>query len=476
MIPRKTKIVCTIGPASRSKKRITELIRAGMNVARINLSHGTEEEHSKEIDIIRKASKDLKTPVAILLDLQGPKIRVGELDGYVFLKRGKEFVITTRAVRGNDRVVSTSYKELPKDVRPGNYILLDDGIIRLKVKKIEGKDVICQVVDGGILKAHKGINLPGINVSSRSITKKDIKDLHFGMQMGVDYIGVSFVRRAEDLLDVKRLISKGGKNIPLIAKLEKPEALHDLEGILKVTDGVMVARGDLGVEMSLEEVPAAQKEIILKANRCRIPVIVATQMLESMTDSPRPTRAEVSDVANAIFDGTDAVMLSGETAIGKYPVETTKMMSAIVSSAEKNIREDRTRLRRNTEERGILSHPDAVCDAAFHAALEIKARAIIAFTQSGLTTLLMSKYRPNIPIIGYTPYDQVQNRMSLYWGVMPKIMRLIEGTDELINEVEKSLIADKLAKKGDSLIIILGSPIYSRGTTNLMKIHKIERV
>lgn len=476
MSNRRTKIVCTIGPATRSKQKIKELIKAGMNMARINLSHGKREEHNRDIGLIRRISKDLDIPVAIRLDLQGPKIRVGDIkDGSVLLKKGREFIITTRNISsGNDQIVSTGYKNLHRDVKPGNLVLLDDGIMKLRVKKVKGRDVICQVVDGGVLKPHKGINLPGVDVSASSMTKKDLEDLNFGIEKEVDYIGVSFVRKAKDIKDVKRIILKKDKDIPLIAKLEKPEALQDLDGILKVSDGVMVARGDLGVEMSLERVPTAQKEIIQKANKARIPVIVATQMLESMTSSPRPTRAEVSDVANAIYDGTDAVMLSGETAIGSYPIETIKMMSSIASMAEANVNGN-IRHRRMAGDRGILTHPDAVCTAAFHAAHEIKARAIIAFTQSGSTALLMSKYRPNIPIIAYTPQEEVRRRINLYWNVIPKIMRPVESTDELIVEVENSLLNDRIAKKGDSLVILLGWPVYRKGTTNLMKIHKIER-
>jgi pyruvate kinase len=475
MSDRKTKIVCTIGPASRNKKTIRELVRAGMNMARINLSHGKIEEHARDINTIRQVSKELGIPVPILLDLQGPKIRVGDLEnGSVILKKGKEFTITTRNIgKGRDNIVSTVYKNLHKDVKKGDSILLDDGIMKLKVKKIKGRDVVCQVIDGGVLKPHKGINLPGVDVSVSSMTKKDFEDLKFGIDKGVDYIGVSFVRRAKDIKEVKRVMSKKGKYVPIIAKLEKPEVLDDIDEILKEVDGVMVARGDLGVEMSLEMVPVAQKGIIQKANRARVPVIVATQMLESMTNSPRPTRAEVSDVANAIFDDTDAVMLSGETAVGKYPVETVKMMSSIATVAEKNASQSFI-FRRRTEERGVLTQPDAVCNAAFVAAHEIKAKAIVTFTQSGYTALLMSKYRPNIPIIAYTPHEETRRRINLYWGVMPKIMRPIEGTDELIMELEKSLISDRIAKKGDTLLILLGWPLYVKGTTNLMKIHKIE--
>ena len=474
MNQRKTKIVCTIGPATRSKKKIRELVKAGMNMARINLSHGKKDEHARDINTIRQVSKGLDTPVPILLDLQGPKIRVGDLEnGSVFLRKGKEFTITTRNIgKGRDEIVSTVYKDLHKDVKKDDSILLDDGIMKLKVLRVKGKDVVCKVIDGGILKPHKGINLPGVNVSASSMTKKDLEDLNFGIKEGVDYIGVSFVRRAKDIKDVKRVMSRMNKYIPIIAKLEKPEVLNEIDEVLDEVDSVMVARGDLGVEMSLQMVPVAQKNIIKKANKVRVPVIVATQMLESMTNSPRPTRAEVSDVANAILDGTDAVMLSGETAVGKYPVQTVKMMASIAEETEKNMSVTKAfRMRR--DDRGVLTHPDAVCSAAFVAAHDIKAKAIVAFTQSGYTALLMSKYRPGMPIIAYTPQEETRRRINLYWGIMPKIMRPIKSTDELIMEVEKSLIADKLAKKGDTLLLLLGWPLYVQGTTNLMKIHEI---
>jgi len=472
MIPiRNAKIVCTIGPASSSPKVIERLIKAGMDVARLNFSHGTHDEHKKVIKSIRDTSRRLKKAVAILQDLQGPKIRTGLLkDGRVVLKSGNRFILTGRKLIGTSEIISTTYPAMYRDVKKGDRILLDDGLMSLKVNNVKGTDITCEVINGGVLTDHKGINLPGIKVGLSSITKKDIEDLYFGIGQCVDYVAISFVRTDKDVKSVKDIIKKGGVFIPVIAKLEKPEAIDNLEKIMDAADGLMVARGDLGVEMSPEAVPVIQKNIINMANRKEKPVITATQMLESMINNPRPTRAEASDVANAIFDGTDAVMLSGETASGKYPVESVEIMARIISAAESGS------LYRHVSDRRrgrISTFPDAVSSAAVHASHQIEAKLIVVFTQSGSTALFVSKQRPSMPIIAYTPIENIMRRLNLYWGVIPKTMGLIEDTDGLIREMDRSLVADKLVRKGDSVVILMGMPISQKGVTNMMKLHRV---
>ena len=472
MIPiRNAKIVCTIGPASSSPKVIERLIKAGMDVARLNFSHGTHDEHKKVIKSIRDTSRRLKKAVAILQDLQGPKIRTGLLkDGRVVLKSGNRFILTGRKLIGTSEIISTTYPAMYRDVKKGDRILLDDGLMSLKVNNVKGTDITCEVINGGVLTDHKGINLPGIKVGLSSITKKDIEDLYFGIGQCVDYVAISFVRTDKDVKSVKDIIKKGGVFIPVIAKLEKPEAIDNLEKIMDAADGLMVARGDLGVEMSPEAVPVIQKNIINMANRKEKPVITATQMLESMINNPRPTRAEASDVANAIFDGTDAVMLSGETASGKYPIESVEIMVRIISAAESGS------LYRHVSDRRrgrISTFPDAVSSAAVHASHQIEAKLIVVFTQSGSTALFVSKQRPSMPIIAYTPIENIMRRLNLYWGVIPKTMGLIEDTDGLIREMDRSLVADKLVRKGDSVVILMGMPISQKGVTNMMKLHRV---
>lgn len=481
MIPiRNAKIVCTIGPASSSPKVIEKLIKAGMDVARLNFSHGTHDEHKKVINHIRVTSRKFKKAVAILQDLQGPKIRTGLLkDGKTILKSGDKFVLTGRNILGTSEIVSTTYPAMYRDVKKGDNILLDDGLMSLKVNNVKGTDITCEVINGGVLTDHKGINLPGIKVGLSSITKKDIEDLYFGIGQCVDYVAISFVRTDKDVKSVKDIIRKklapvsskqGGVFIPVIAKLEKPEAIDNLEKIVDEADGVMVARGDLGVEMSPEAVPVIQKNIINMANKKEKPVITATQMLESMINNPRPTRAEASDVANAIFDGTDAVMLSGETASGKYPVESVEIMARIISAAESGS------LYRHVSDRRmdrISTYPDAVSSAAVHASHQIEAKLIVVFTQSGSTALFVSKQRPSMPIIAYTPIENIMRRLNLYWGVIPKTMGLIEDTDDLIREMDRSLVSDKLVRKGDSVVILMGMPISQKGVTNMMKLHRV---
>ena len=441
-----------------------------MNVARLNFSHGTHAEHAKNIALLRAAALEMKKTVAILADLQGPKIRTGVLagGGPVLLRTGQEFTITTAKVLGDSTRVSTVFEPLPREVRPGNRILLSDGLIELRVKQVRRSEIICDVVNGGALGENKGINLPGVKLRVPALTPKDKADLKFALGAGADYIAVSFVRRPEDVTLAKQLIRKAKKETPVIAKLEKPEAIENLDAILRVADGVMVARGDLGVEMSPEDVPVVQKQIIRRAREFRRPVITATQMLESMTENPRPTRAEASDVANAIFDGSDAVMLSAETANGKYPVEAVSMMARIIESAEESVEEFP---RPAPQEK--LKIAETVAELVCHASRELHMKLIVVFTHSGFTARLISRYRPRVPIIALTPEAETRRRMALIWGVLPLESRDQHRVDTLAEMTEKKLLQERLVRKGDVIGIIAGTPMGVRGTTNFMKFHVI---
>jgi pyruvate kinase len=470
MNSRHSKIVCTIGPATRSPRMIRKLIAAGMDVARLNFSHGTHQEHAQSIAMLRDAAAEHKRPLAILADLQGPKIRTGALagGGTVLLRGGQKFVITTAKVLGDSTRVNTTFHPLPREVKPGDRILLSDGLIELRVDKTSRSEVICQVVNGGILGEHKGINLPGVKLHVPAITEKDRLDLRFALAHGADYIAASFVRRAEDVHLAKELVRRARKDTPVIVKLEKPEAIENLEQILPVSDGVMVARGDLGVEMNPEQVPVVQKNIIARAREFRRPVITATQMLESMTENPRPTRAEASDVANAIFDGTDAVMLSAETATGKYPVEAVGMMARIIEVAESSIHEFP---RPAGQER--LKIAETVAESVCHASRELHMKLIAVFTHSGFTARLISRYRPLVPIVAFSPEVETRRRMALLWGVTPRSIVDIKKIDALPGLAEKRLLEERLVRKGDVIGIIAGTPMGVRGTTNIMKFHVI---
>jgi pyruvate kinase len=470
MISRHSKIVCTIGPVTRTPRMIRKLIDAGMDVARLNFSHGTHEEHAQNIASLREAAVLMKKPIAILADLQGPKIRTGALagGGSVALRTGQKFVITTAKVLGDSTRVSTIFRPLPHEVQPGDRILLSDGLIELRVERVRSHEVHCQVVNGGILGEHKGINLPGVQLHVPALTEKDRLDLRFALKQGVDYIAVSFVRRAEDVVLAKSLIRRAKKDTPVIAKLEKPEAIENLEEILRVSDGVMVARGDLGVEMNPECVPVVQKNIIARAREFRRPVITATQMLESMTENPRPTRAEASDVANAIFDGSDAVMLSAETATGRYPVEAVSMMARIIEQAEESIHEYP---RPATQER--LKVPETVAELVCHASRELHMKLIAVFTHSGFTARLVSRYRPLVPIVAFSPEAHTRRRMALLWGVTSRSILDIKKIDGLAMIAEKRLMEERLVRRGDVIGIVAGTPMGIRGTTNFMKFHVI---
>src|SRR6202163_1543337 len=467
---RHSKIVCTIGPASRSPRIIERLLRAGMDVARLNFSHGSHANHAETIALLRAAALALHKPIAILADLQGPKIRTGALAGRaaVVLRSGQTFVITTARILGDSTRVSTVFKPLPREVHRGDRILLSDGFIELRVKQVRGREVICEVVNGGALGDNKGINLPGIKLRVPALTTKDRADLVFALKQGANYIAVSFVRRPEDVLLAKTLIRRAGKDTPVIAKLEKPEAIENLDAILRVADGVMVARGDLGVEMNPERVPVVQKTIIKRAREFRRPVITATQMLESMTENPRPTRAEASDVANAIFDVSDAVMLSAETATGKYPVEAVGMMARIIEEAEASITEFP---RPAPQER--LKVAETVAELVCHASRELHMKLIAVFTHSGFTARLVSRYRPLVPIVAFSPEEVTRRRMALIWGVRPRSIPDVRKVDGLAVVAEKRLLEERLVRKGDVIGIVAGTPMGIRGTTNFMKFHII---
>ena len=468
MTPIRTKIVCTIGPATQSRKVLKELILAGMDVARLNFSHGTHANHKKVADSIKSLSRSLKRPVAIMLDLQGPKIRTGLIKGgSLTIKAQDPFTITTRPIEGEPGIVSTGYGGITRDLQPNDKILMDDGLIELRVESKDKTDLFCKVVTGGVVREHKGINLPGITSSIDAVTEKDKKDLDFGLDMGIDFVAASFVRNAGDVQILKRILKKKGVNIPVISKIEKPEALDKLGEILDVSEGIMVARGDLGVELSPEKVPVAQKKMISLANKKRKLVITATQMLESMTEHPLPTRAEASDVANAIVDGTDAIMLSGETSVGKYPVKSVKMMTRIARVTEKNFPAIATFSRKTS------SFSDTISEAACLAAENLGLSAITPFSQSGFTARLISKYRPSVPIIALTSSEAVQRSLALCWGVQALLLPLMDNSDNMVKAMVKQLRNKRLLRKKDRIIIVAGFPLKQLGKTNMMKLHVV---
>ncbi|MCJ7509060.1 MAG: pyruvate kinase [candidate division Zixibacteria bacterium] len=469
----KTKIICTIGPATSSKDRIAKLIKTGMNVARLKFSHGTHKEHQKSFNLIRECSKKLNSPVAILMDLSGPKIRVGKLeDNKIQLIKGASVTLTSESVLGTSEKIPVSYPDLPKEVKRGDAILLNDGLIELKVINTNGKEIKCKVIVGGPLSSHKGINLTRGILKVRSLTPKDKGDLIFGIGLGVDFVALSFVRRAEDILEAKRVIEQHKAAIPVIAKIEKHEALKNIDSILKVADGLMVARGDLGVEIPIERIPFVQKMLIGKANQLGKPVITATQMLRSMVDHPRPTRAEVTDIANAICDGTDAIMLSEETAVGRYPIEAVKMMVKVARRTEKMFCFERIFVRRKASK--SRSIPAATSHAACVLAYDLKAKAIMTCTVSGSTSRMVSKYRPSVPVLALTPKADTARRLSLVWGVYPVLVKELRDADDIIKKSMSIAKQMRLAKSGDVFVITAGVPIAASGTTNLIKIEIVE--
>jgi pyruvate kinase len=467
---RRAKIICTVGPSSSSEAVLRDLMRLGMDVARLNFSHGTHEEHGRVMERLRRAAEKEDRTICILQDLQGPKIRTGELKGHthVTLKAGSKITITPREIEGTASLISTTFRDLAREVQTGARILLSDGLIELRVSRVRGNDVECEVINGGLLGEHKGINLPGIALSIPALTEKDRADLEFGLKHGVDMIAVSFVRSGADVGTAKQLIATHGSDVPVIAKLEKPQALEHLEEILEVTDGVMVARGDLGVEMPPEKVPIIQKHIIRRAADWRKPVITATQMLESMVENPRPTRAEASDVANAVFDGSDAVMLSAETASGRYPREAVTMMARIVVEAEQNVQDFRYRRR----DKHSLSVAETICEAIAHAAEDLPMGAIAVFTETGNTARMISKYRPKASIFAFSYLPAVCNRMNLLWGVHPLMQPPVHNGDEMLTAAEQALLSRGRLRAGDVLGVVAGTQMAS-GSTNFMRLHVV---
>jgi pyruvate kinase len=472
---RRTKIVATIGPASSTPEMINKLIAAGMDVARLNFSHGSHADHAQRIQMLREAARQADRPLAILQDLQGPKIRTGKLSGGqpVVLHAGDRFDITIHEIVGTAARVSTTYTALPSDVQPGDRILLSDGLIELRVIDTTDDEVHTTVVFGGELRENQGINLPGVNVSAPALTDKDIADLAFGLAHNVDYIAISFVRRAADLHDVKVRIKAAGKTTPVVAKIEKPEALTDLAAILEISDAIMVARGDLGVEMAAEQVPVVQKQLIEAANSIGVPVITATQMLDSMIRNPRPTRAEASDVANAIIDGTDAVMLSGETANGMFPVESVQMMARIAEVAEASGRHGDHLIDPGLKISRQPTVSDAISAAACAIVGALPVRAIVAFTMSGATAKLVAHLRPAVPILAFTTSEPVYQRLNLVWGITPIMCEYIDRLDTLGDRVNEMLLARGFVQPGDSVVVTGGHPIAARGATNFVKVLQI---
>ena len=470
---RKTKIVCTIGPASESLENTKKLILAGMNVARLNFSHGDFEEHGNRIKNIRIACEELGRTVAILLDTKGPEIRLGKLkEEPIDLNQGDAITLTTEEILGDRDRIPVTYANLPQDVQVGSTILIDDGLIGLTVEEVEGTEIKCRIVNSGQIKSKKGVNAPGVDISLPGITEKDAGDIVFGIEQGVDFIAASFVRRASDVLDIRELLEKhNASHIQIISKIENQQGVDNLDAILEVSDGLMVARGDLGVEIPAEEVPLVQKMMIRKSNLAGKPVITATQMLDSMQRNPRPTRAEASDVANAIFDGTDAIMLSGETAAGKYPVESVLTMSRIAERIESALNYREIFKKQATAQRSTVT--EAISQSVTNSSLDLDVKAIVTSTESGYTARMISKYRPKAPIIAVTPVDQVMRRLALTWGVIPAKGVSAETTDQMFDIAVNGAMETGLIKLGDTVIITAGVPVGRSGTTNLIKVHHV---
>jgi len=472
LILRKTKIVATIGPASSSEQVLKELISAGVNVVRLNFSHGTRQWHKSLIQSIRKISSELGKPIAILQDLTGPRIRIGNLkDKSILLKNGMLFDLTTQNIIGGEKRISVNYKNLPQEIKKGDTILIADGSVRAEVIGKSKTEIRCKVTAGGLISSKKGINLPFTKLKIPSLTAKDIKDLELGIKCNVDFIALSFVRKADDIKKVKEIIRKKGASIPVIAKIEKPEAVKKIDEIIEASDGLMVARGDLGVEIPIEEIPQVQKMIINKSNLCGKPVITATQMLKSMVENPEPTRAEVTDIANSVLDGTDAMMLSEETAVGKYPLRAVKIMSKIAESTEKYLPEQKIFCKENMKREKTI--PDAISHTACLTAFDLNAKAIIAPTQSGYTAIQVSRFRPWQVIIAVSPDIKTVRRLSLCWGVCSILIDSFKNTDDMINKAEKASLESGLVKKGDMVVMTAGLPVGKKGNTNIIKAFRL---
>jgi pyruvate kinase len=470
---RKTKIVGTIGPASETVEQLKQLFQAGLNVTRLNFSHGDFEEHGNRIKNIRQAVEETGKIVAILLDTKGPEIRTGKMkEEPIDLVEGETLILTTEEMEGTSEKISVTYEGLVHDVSPGSRILIDDGLIEVKVEKVQGNEIITRICNGGQLKSKKGVNVPGVSINLPGITDKDANDIRFGLEQGIDFIAASFVRKATDVLEIRKILEENNKtDVQIIAKIENQEGVDNIDEILQVADGIMVARGDLGVEVPAEDVPFFQKMMIKKCNELGKPVITATQMLDSMQRNPRPTRAEVGDVANAILDGTDAVMLSGETAAGKYSVESVRTMARIAERTEEAIQYRELLHQRSIERQETIT--DAISQAVSNAALDLDAAAILTPTESGYTARMVSKYRPKAPIIAVTPDEKVLRRLQLVWGVYPIHAKMANSTDEMLELSVDTAMKSKMIKHGDLVIITAGVPVRESGTTNLMKIHVV---
>ncbi len=476
MRKRKTKIICTLGPASESEQMIRELMLAGMNVARLNFSHGTHEEQKGKIELVKKVREELKLPVAMLLDTKGPEIRTRDVEGgKIELRKGQSFILTTEDILGNEGMVSITYTDLVKDVKPGDAVLIDDGLIELSVNQVTEKDIYCTVENGGFVSNKKGINVPGVSLNMPFISEKDYDDILFGIEEGFDFIAASFTRSAEDILEIRKILDeKCCDRIKIIAKIENLQGVENIDEILRVSDGIMIARGDMGVEIPLEEVPVIQKKLILKSLEIGKPVITATQMLDSMMKNPRPTRAETSDVSNAIYQGTGAIMLSGETASGQYPVEALKTMDRIAVRTEEDIDYD-YRFKR----RSIMDKPDitnAVSHATCTTAADLKAAAIITVSKSGRTVGMISRYRPSCTIIGCCMDDYVCRQLNLYWGVEPLLLEREDNAETLFNHAVEAAEQAGLVSRGDLTVLTAGVPLGITGTTNLIKVQVAGRI
>lgn len=474
---KKTKIVCTIGPASESEKVLKELFQNGLNVCRLNFSHGSHEEHKQRIDNIKKVREELKMPIGIMLDTKGPEIRLGDFkDGTIEIEEGDIFTITTRDILGDKSIISVSYNGLPNDIGKGSRILIDDGLVEFKVMEVMGgTDIKCIAMNNGTLKNHKGVNVPGVKINLPAVTKKDIDDILFGIENGIDFIAASFVRKAADVLEIRKILEENNVNtIEIISKIENQEGVDNIDEILAVSDGIMVARGDLGVEIQTEVMPLVQKELIRKSNLAGKPVITATQMLDSMMRNPRPTRAEVTDVANAILDGSSAIMLSGETAAGKYPVESVKTMYNIAKSTEDSL--DYGEILNSKVAISEISTTNAIGKATCTTAMDLGASAIITATSSGYTSKAISKFRPKAPIIAATTTESVMRRLSLVWGVYPVLSPYSNSTDDVIELSIQSTVDEGYVKEGDLIVVTAGIPVGTAGSTNLIKVHTIGKV
>ena len=462
---KKTKIVCTLGPASENEETLRELIKNGLNVCRLNFSHGSHEEHKGRMDLVKKLREELNMPTAILLDTKGPEIRTGKFDvPEVFLEEGQTFTITMKDVIGDKERCTVSYKGLANDVKPGDTILIDDGLVGLTVKEVNNDNIVCEVQNSGIVKNHKGVNVPGVKVNLPAITEKDRSDIEFGIEQGIDFIAASFVRKVSDVLAIREILEENNaEHIKIISKIENQEGVENLDEIIEVSDGIMVARGDLGVEIPTEEIPVVQKLMIKKCNEAGKPVITATQMLDSMIRNPRPTRAEVTDVAHAIYDGTDAIMLSGETAAGKYPVEAVKTMATIAKRAEETMRNRRDKINKSKNVTDAISY--ATCTTA----MDLEAKAILSSTASGHTARMVSKFRPDCPIVATTSNESVRRQLALTWGVLPLMREKSANIDQVIvNSIEAAKTSNYVSK--DDVVVITAG---GGETTNLIKVETV---